>query len=86
VSRESAFGDASNVLKVLLCGHISGPSSMVRAKTCGGQHPVAAILGYVRRGGIGRDAAKKLENYNAQLVAEMIERQQKVSTISTTVN
>jgi integrase len=32
------------------------------------------------------DAAKKLENYNAQLVAEMIERQQKVSTISTTVN
>jgi len=32
------------------------------------------------------DAAKKLENYNAQLVAEMIERQQKVSTISATVN
>jgi hypothetical protein len=32
------------------------------------------------------DAAKKLENYNAQLVAEMIERQQEVSTISTTVN
>jgi integrase len=32
------------------------------------------------------DAAKKLETYNAQLVAEMIERQRKVSTISTTVN
>jgi integrase-like protein len=29
------------------------------------------------------DAAKRLETYNAQLVAEMIERQRKVSTIST---
>lgn len=32
------------------------------------------------------DAAKKLEYYNAQLVAEMIEKQRKVSTISATVN
>jgi integrase len=32
------------------------------------------------------DAAKKLENYNAQLVAEMIQKQARVPAISTTVN
>ena len=32
------------------------------------------------------EAARKLETYNAQLVAEMIEKQPKVSTVSATVN
>jgi hypothetical protein len=32
------------------------------------------------------DAAKKLENYNAQLVAEMIQKQAGVPAIPTTVN